>query len=150
MTTYQKPNMDTRFHIDFDWWKQKGWNLRAHLRDQLCQECRAKYAESAPEEFDSVSLDTGEVNRVDILWQVIRTHCSQRPDYITESTPLTTAAFRVFLANDNTPLTPGGLHQFLRHRPPSLILRTLGGHQVYMGIKPVTGPVRRAAFKAAA
>jgi hypothetical protein len=81
------------------------------------------------------------------LWHVIRTHCSQQPEYLAESTPLTTAAFRIFLANDNTPLTPSGMHQFLRRKSPSLILRTLGGHHTYMGIRPVVLPVRRAAPK---
>jgi hypothetical protein len=137
--------MDTKFHIDFDWWQQQGLNLRVHLYDQLCSECRAKYVGSPPEDIDWVSLDTGEVRRVDALWHVIRTHCSQQPEYLAESTPLTTAAFRIFLANDNTPLTPSGMHQFLRRKSPSLILRTLGGHHTYMGIRPVALPVRRTA-----
>lgn len=149
MARYVKPTLDTKFHIDFDWWRQQGKNLRVHLFSQLCPECQAEYADSAPEEFDWVSLDTGEIMRVDILWHVIRTHCSQQPDYITDHTPLTTALFRIFLANDNTPLTPSGLHQVLGRKSPSLILRTIGRHQVYMGIKPVSIPVRRAMKKAA-
>lgn len=149
MMRYVKPTLDTKFHIDFDWWQQQGRDLRVHLYSHLCQECRAEYANRRPEEIDWVSMDTGEVKQVDILWHVIRTHCSQQPDYLSDHTPLTTAVFRVFLANDNTPLTPNGLHQVLARKPASLILRTIGGHQIYMGIRPVSTPVRRVVKKAA-
>ena len=53
-----------------------------------------------------------------------------------ELTPLTTAIFRVFLANGNEPLTPVELAEELG-RPADTILRTIGGFQVYHGIKPV-------------
>ena len=150
MARYVKPTLDTKFHIDLYWWEEKGRNLRVHLQAQLCPECRAKHAGSPPEEIDWVSLETGEVRRVDMLWYVIRTHCSQQPDYISEQTPLTTAVFRIFIANDNTPLTPSGLHQVLGRRSPSLILRTIGGHQVFMGVRPVAAPARRPVHKVAA
>jgi hypothetical protein len=149
MARYVKPSLDTKFHIDFDWWQQQGRNLRVHLYSQLCPECQAEYADRSPEEFDWVSLDTGEIKRIDSLWHVIRTHCSQQPDYLPDRLPLTTAVFRVFLANDNTPLTPSGLHQVLGRKAPGLILRTIGGRQVYMGIRPVSAPVRRIMKKAA-
>jgi hypothetical protein len=149
MARYVKPSLDTRFHIDFDWWEEQGRNLRVYLQSQLCPQCRVEHANQPPEEIDWVSLDTGEVRQVDILWYVVRTHCSQQPDYITEHTPLTTAIFRIFVANDNTPLTPSGLHQILRRKSPTLILRTIGGRQVYMGIRPVSAPVRRVEKQAA-
>ena len=149
MARYIKPTLDTKFHIDFDWWQEKGRNLRVYLESQLCPECRAEHANRPPEAIDWVSLDTGEVEQVDVLWHVIRTHCSQRPDYITEHTPLTTAIFRILVANDNTPLTPSGLHQILRRKSPILILRTISGREVFMGIRPVSMPVRRPEQKAA-
>jgi hypothetical protein len=150
MARYVKPTLDTKFHIDFDWWQQKGWDLQIHLHDLLCSECRADYANTThPQEIDWVSLDTGEVRQVNFLWHVIRTHCSQKPGYITEHTPLTAAVFRIFLANDNTPLTPRGLHQVLGRKSPTLILRTIGGRQIFMGVRPVSVPVRRATQKAA-
>ena len=149
MARYVKPTLDTKFHIDFDWWQENSRKLRVYLESQLCPECRDEYAKRPPEEIDWVSLDTGEVRQVDILWHFIRTHCSQRPDYITDHIPLTTAVFRILIANDNTPLTPSGMHQILRRKSPSLILHTLGGRQVFMGIRPVSIPVRRLEQKAA-
>jgi len=149
MARYIRPNLDTKFHIDFDWWQQKGQDLRVYLNSHLCSECREKYADNPPQEIDWVSPDTGEVREVDILWNAIQTHCSQQAGYITDQTPLTAAVFRVFLSNDNASLTPAGLHQILRRKSPELILRTIGGRQIFKGIKPVTSPVRRKAKKAA-
>jgi hypothetical protein len=149
MARYVKPTLDTKFHIDFDWWQQRGQNLRVYLYSHLCPECRDRYADSPPEDIDLVSPDTGEVRPVDILWHVIRTHCSQQPDYISDQTPLTAAVFRVFLANDNTALTPSGLHRILGRKSPDLILRTIAGRQIYKGIRPVSAPARRKVKKAA-
>jgi len=46
------------------------------------------------------------------------------------------AAFRLFLINDNEPLTPRELADRLA-RDPDTILRTIGGRQVYQGLRPV-------------
>lgn len=138
MGNWARPDANTRFHIDFDWWKKSGQNFRIFLQSHLCTECRAQYASfNHPEEIDWIDPDTGEVAQVDGLWQSLRTCCSQKPDYITDTTPLTAAAFRVFLANDNTPLSPLELHQIIRKKSPEVILRTLAGKEVYQGIKPV-------------
>jgi hypothetical protein len=79
---------------------------------------------------------------VDGLWHSLRVCCSLKPDYINELTPLTTAVFRTFLANGNEPLTSVELGGQL-NRPPATILRTIGGFQIYNGIKPVTGKGRQ-------
>jgi hypothetical protein len=129
MAQYIKPTIETKFHIDFDWWRQQGRDLGVHLRMLLCSEDSATYANSPAREIDWVSPDTGEVKRVDALWEVVRGHCSRQPEFITDHTPLTAAIFRAFVANDNTPLTPVELH--------------IAGSQVYQGIKPVTMPVRK-------
>jgi hypothetical protein len=149
MARYVKPTLDTKFHIDFDWWQQKGQNLRVYLQTHLCDECRERYTGSQSEEIDWVSVETGEVKQINSLWYVIHTHCSQQPDYITDQIPLTSAVFRVFLSNDNTPLTPAGVHRVLGRKSPSLILRTIGGHRIYNGIRPVSVPVFKRQKRAA-
>jgi hypothetical protein len=143
MAQYIKPTIETKFHIDFDWWRQQGRDLGVHLRMLLCSEDSATYANSPAREIDWVSPDTGEVKRVDALWEVVRGHCSRQPEFITDHTPLTAAIFRAFVANDNTPLTPVELHQLLGRKSANLILGTIAGSQVYQGIKPVTMPVRK-------
>lgn len=138
MVRWIKPTVDTKFHIDFRWWERRNQDFRLDLYAQLCEECRGKYPSHKETQLvDWVDPDTAEVQRVDALWQSLMTCCRQKPDYITEYTPLTTAVFRVFLSNGNTPLTPKELHQILGRRTPELILATIGGQQVYHGIRPV-------------
>jgi hypothetical protein len=134
-----KPTLDTKFHIDFDWWEQSGRNFRVHLLSHLCSECQDRYkGYQEAELIDWIDENTGEVTQVDGLWHALRTCCSQKPDYIDQYTPLTTAIFRTFLANGNEPLSASELASRL-HRPADTILRTIGGFQIYNGIKPLTG-----------
>ncbi len=138
MARWIKPNLETKFYIDFDWWEREGRDLRVYLQSHLCPECKDIYTNHrGSEEVDWIDPDTAEVTQVDALWQSLRTHCSSRPDFINESTPLTDAVFRVFLANDNTPLSATELSEKLGRHAPMTILRTLGGRKVYKGIKPV-------------
>jgi hypothetical protein len=137
MARWIRPTVETKFHIDFDWWEEKERNFRLHLLSHLCSECQSRYKDHRETDLvDWVDADTAEVTRVDGLWHSLRICCSQRPEYIDELTPLTTAVFRTFLANGNEPLSPVELQERLR-RPADTILRTIGGVRVYHGIKPV-------------
>lgn len=137
MTRWVKPVLDTKFHIDFDWWDKDSRDLRVHLQQHLCKTCRDIYvSHRGLETVDWIDPDTAEVTAVDGLWHALRTHCSSQPDYITDATPLTDAVFRTFLANGNRPLTSIELGSRL-NRPPTVILRILGRGPVYDGIKPV-------------
>jgi hypothetical protein len=138
MVRWTKPDLETKFHIDFDWWEREGRDLRVYLQSHLCPECKVTYSNHrGSAEVDWIDPDTAEVTRVDALWQSLRTHCSQRPDFITENIPLTDAVFRVFLANGNAPLSPIELHEILSRYTSEVILRTLGGRRIYQGIRPV-------------
>jgi hypothetical protein len=144
MAKWIKPNLNTKFHVDFDWWKRSGRDFRVFLRGNLCPECqRTFHASLDTEEIDWIDPDTAEVKRVDGLWQALRTHCSKLPDYITDETPLVTAIFRTFLANDNTPLSAIELQQQIGKKTPTLILRTIGGYKVYDGLRPVAPKPRK-------
>ncbi|MFO7918540.1 MAG: hypothetical protein R6V13_10720 [Anaerolineae bacterium] len=136
---WQRPTVDTKFHIDLDWWENKGRDIRIHMRDVLCEECREEYGENFLDlgEVDWVDEQTGEVERVDPLWHSIRTCCSSRSDYITPDTPIVDAVFRTFLANGNEPLSIQELYDLLDRRPPDVLLRILTAGQIYMGIRPV-------------
>lgn len=132
-----KPTVDTKFHIDREWWNEKGRNFRVHLLSHLCAECQARYKNyQEADVIDWIDADTGEVSQVDGLWHSLRVCCSRKPDYVDDLTPLTTAIFRTFLANGNSPLSPAELAKQL-NRPAGTILRTIGGFNVYNGIKPV-------------
>ena len=129
---------DTKFHIDTEWWENSGRDFRLYLRDQLCEECRDRFADHQnTENVDWVDPDTGEVHQTDALRECLRTRCANDPDYINERLPLASACFRVFLANNNTPLSPQELNQLLPWLSSERIKSTLGGHQVYLGLRPV-------------
>lgn len=138
--TWFRPTVDTKFHIDYEWWEQSGRDFRLHLREQLCPECRERFPDHRnTENVDWVHPETGEVHRTDALWECLRTRCANDPDFINERLPIAAACFRIFLANNNTPLSPQELHQLLPWKSAQTILRTLGGRRVYLGIRPVTG-----------
>ncbi|MBO9361500.1 MAG: hypothetical protein J7452_04785 [Thermoflexus sp.] len=138
-----KPTLDTPFHIDLDWWKRKGQDLRAYLISHLCPEHRERLL-AYPEdmEIDCVDPETAEVRRVDGLWHILLQHCSRQSDFITSQTPLTDAVFRLLLLNSNQPMTPRQIAQALQKRTgrwedPQKILQTIGGRVVHQGIRPV-------------
>ena len=133
-----RPTIETKFQIDFDWWEKSGKNFRLYLRDQLCDECRERFADrSNTENVDWVDPDTGEVHRTDALRECLRTRCANDPEFINERLPIASACFRIFLANNNAPMSPQELSQLILWRTPQEILRTLGGRQVYLGLRPV-------------
>ncbi len=137
MPAWTRPTVNTKFHIDFDWWAEQGRNFRVTLLSHLCPECRAGFDNFREAELiDWVDENTGEVTRVDGLWHSLRTCCSTKPDFINELTPLTTAVFRTFLANGNEPLTSIEISERL-HRPAETVLRTIAGPNVYQGIRPL-------------
>ncbi len=138
MGKWIKPDVNTKFHIDFDWYERENRSLRVFLYSQLCPECQKTYTNYRDAELiDWVDPETAEVSQVDGLWHALRTHCSQLPDYIDGRMSLTAAIFRVFLANDNTPLSPIELSEIIGKRSPETILRTIAGKRVYKGIRPV-------------
>lgn len=148
MAVWVKPTLDTKLHIDFDWWKEKDANFRVVLQSRLCDTCREQFASlGTVGEIDWIDPDTAEITRVDGLWHSLRTCCSEKPGYITEKTPLTEAAFRIFLANNNTPLTPVELHHIIEWKTPETILSALAGKRIYMGIKPVAQQKSKAKAK---
>lgn len=132
-----KPTLQTRFHIDFDWWVQNDRDWRVYLRSYLCPGHQESFANTGSDDLvDWIDPETAEVTQVDGLQHVLISHCARMDDFITDRTALVDAIFRTFLANGNTPLTPIELADQLG-RPPGTILRMLsGGPRVYKGLRP--------------
>jgi hypothetical protein len=122
-----KPTLETPYHVDYGWWDKADRNLRVYLKSHLCALHRDMYSES--------SVDTT-IDWVDSYTAEVRTHCSQQPDYITNDTSVVDAVFRVFLVNDNHPLSPRELAERIG-KDPELILKTISGKTVYKGLRPV-------------
>jgi hypothetical protein len=133
-----RPSINTKFHIDYDWWDRAERDLEVYLRSHLCPTHQETYADVDPaRKVDHVDPETGEVTRVAGIQHVLISHCAQQPGYLSGQTSLVNAVFRVFLSNGNTPLSPEELSERIG-RPAQMILRTLTGPRVYKGIRPYT------------
>jgi hypothetical protein len=132
-----RPSLETRFHIDYEWWDRADRDLEVYQRSHLCAEHQERYADlDAGTKVDFVDPETAIVTRVGGLEHVLISHCSRQEDYVTPQTTLVNAVFRIFSANGNQPLSTVELGERL-NKPPKTILRTLSGARVYKGIRPI-------------
>jgi hypothetical protein len=132
-----KPSLQTPFHIDFDWWQKNERDWHVYLRSLLCPEHQEVFANvQEGEMIDWVDPKTAEVKPVDGIQHTLMSHCARRPEFVTEQTAIVEAVFRLFLTNDNHPMTAEELGIRL-NRPPQTILRTLSGPRVYKGLRPL-------------
>ena len=140
--SFVKPTLNTRFHIDYDWWDRAERDLSVYLQSHLCPHHREVFQGYGGEQVvDWVDPQTGEVIRVNGVQHALRVHCSQQPDYISEHTSLVDSVFRVFLAKGNQQLTASELADAIgRPSDADTILRTLSSARVYKGLRPVTVP----------
>jgi len=137
--SFIKPTLQTRYHIDFDWWKSHDSNWHIFLFGCLCEEHQAMFdRQSESIMIDWVDPDTAEITLVDGLQTTLMNHCAKLPNFVTPNTTMIDAIFRVFLANGNNPMTPLELSDKIG-KPAETILRTLSGFQVYKGIRPFHG-----------
>jgi hypothetical protein len=137
MTKWKRPSLETKFHIDYQWWTNNGKDIRVAVRGQLCSECQQRFPDHRnTESVDWVDPNTGEVEQADALLQCLRSECAHKPDFVSRGNPLITNVFRIFLLNGNQALTPRELHQHVQWQEPETILRTLAGGTVYMGLRP--------------
>lgn len=133
-----RPTVNTPFHIDWGWFEQNQLDPESAVRRQLCYRCQQQFEEGlAVEEVDYVDPESGEVLRMDNLRESILAHCREQRDYISEETPLMQSVFRLFLANNNTPLTPQEIAHHLSRADADTILRVLTS-----GVKSGVVPLR--------
>ena len=131
-----KPTLTTPFHVDFDWWQKNERDWHVYLRSLLCQEHQELFeGVQEGEMIDWIDSKTAEVKQVDGIQHTLMSHCARLPEFVTEQTAMIEAIFRVFMTNDNRPMTVEELGVELG-RPAQTILRTLSGPRVYKGIRP--------------
>ena len=131
-----KPTLNTRYYIDFNWWKTHDNNWRVFLKECLCAEHKELYAQSDDDtQIDTIDPETAEVVLIDGVQHVLINHCAQQPDFLTNNTTLVDAVFKILLAQGNKPLTIMDISKII-DRPAETILRTLSGRQIYKGIMP--------------
>ena len=130
-----KPTLETKFHVDYDWWQRTPDDLRTYLLSHLPAEQRDRISQSEVDQMvDYIDPETGEVLRLDELRLALQ-QAAEEPDFINEQTSLVDCIFRVFLKNNNQPLSPNELSNYAG-RPAETILKTLSGRRIYMGIRP--------------
>ena len=112
---------------------RSNWQRRRHA----CASCREWALNNQDELFDWIDPETGEVFQIDLLWHKIYSHCHEDPAFFERRAPLTSAIFRTFIINNNSPLSCIELYERLQKKSPELILRTIGSRRVYNGIKAI-------------
>jgi hypothetical protein len=133
-----RPTLDTPFHIDWGWFERNQLNAESFVRGQLCYSCHQKFENGLEvEEVDHIDPETGEVFRMDNLRESILAHCQLQPDYLAPDVPVAQAILRIFLANNNHPLSALELSQRLRRSDAESLLRLLTASGVKNGIVPV-------------
>jgi hypothetical protein len=132
-----RPTLETRYHIDYDWWARSKGDLDLYMAQHLCVAHREELGghSIADTRFEWIDPVTGQILRVDSLQYVLLTHCSLQPEYVSERTTLVDAVFRALLAGGNRPLTPVELAE-RTGRSAETILRTLSGDEIYRGLRP--------------
>jgi len=131
----KRPTADTRFHIDFDWWERSELDLKTYLFSRLDLGDETSL-DMGVEQVDLVDDATGEVRTVDGFQYALQTYFSQLPEEFVRHTTLVDAVFYVLLANANRPMNAGELSEWVG-REPAVILKTLSGHRIYQGIRPL-------------
>ncbi len=132
-----KPNLKTRFHIDYLWWDRANDDLRTYLLSHLLPEQREKLSHASKDStIDYIDAETGEVLRLSELELAIQEAASD-PNFINQQTSTVDSVFRALLKNNNQPLTPEELADHTQ-RDPEVILKTLSGRQIYKGIRPIS------------
>lgn len=132
-----KPTLDTRYHIDYDWWDHNtDEKLRPYLISHLPPEVRERFnAQSLHEDrqVDYVDPDTGEISKLDALSLALR-QATQAPDFL-EGASMVDGVFRVFLRNGNQPASVREIAEQIQ-TDPKRVLDLL--KKVYKGIRPYT------------
>ncbi|MGB8647002.1 MAG: hypothetical protein WCF84_17330 [Anaerolineae bacterium] len=123
-------DVNTKFQIDLDLWKAQGRDFREQLYDELCEDCKRLYSLDNPRQVDRVSPTTGEIVRVDGIWECLMDDCGRQPDYIAPRMPMTRAILRTILASGNIPMTAAELHKRIGRGNPQVILKELLGPEM--------------------
>jgi hypothetical protein len=135
-----RPDENTRFRVDYAWWAERGRDVRVLIREQLCPECSARFeGYKDNQDIDWVDPSTGEVTVVDGLRYSLRECCSRKEDYVTRTTPLATAVFRVLVADGDTPLSAAEIQERIGKSDPKTLLRILLGQEMrtHYGVRPI-------------
>ncbi len=131
-------DINTKFRIDLDYWKNQGRDFHEQLYDELCADCKRLYTLEDRREVDRIDQATGEVTRWDAVWECLMDECGHQPGFVGPKMPLTRAIVRALLANGNMPMSAAELHKRIGKGTPQIILKELLGPEMENdGIMPL-------------
>ena len=134
-SSLKRVNPDTRFYVDYEWWKESNIDLKTYLFTRLGIGQDAEL-DSEIDEIDMVDPATGEVRRVDGFQYMIQSYFAELPEDFFTQTLFVDAVFCVLLANANQPLSAQEIAERV-NKPVDMVIRTLGGPKIYQGIRPI-------------
>ncbi len=133
-----KPTLDTRYHIDYDWWQHHTEEkLRPYLISHLPPEVRERFNAQVTtdhRQVDYIDPITGEVSKCDELELALR-QAAQSPDFL-NGVSMVDAVFRFFLRNGNRPASVRDIAEHIQADPKRVL--DLLKNKVYKGIRPYT------------
>jgi hypothetical protein len=134
-THLKRPSLDTKFHIDFDWWDESDLDLKTYLFSRL-EIGDESTLDLGVDHVDLVDPETAEVRQVDGFQFALQTYFNQLPDDFAQQSSMVDAIFFVLLANANKPMSARELAQNVA-RDPDMVLKTISGGRIYQGIRPI-------------
>jgi hypothetical protein len=132
---HSSTDVNTPFHIDFEWWESSGRNFNRFLAEILESDDGA--ISDHQETLDYIDPATAEVHQLSALWTQVLTERASKPDYITSSTPMTNALLRALIENRNKPMTAAEMQRRISRGNPKALLRVLRTARLQYGIVPV-------------
>lgn len=133
-----RPTVNSYFHVDWDWFRRNKLGIKSLVHNQLCPQCLREFSEGVEvQDVDYIDPETGEVFKINNLWEAILAHCQWQPNYLDNNMPLNQRILRVFLASNNEPMTVKALARELGLYDPNFLLRVLMASGVQNGVVPV-------------
>ena len=133
-----RPTGDTPFQINWSWFERNNINAQSLVRNQLNYKWRQRFDNGLEiKEVDYINSETGEVFKMDNMREAILAECQWEPDYITRDMPLLQSILRLFLANNNQPMTVVEMARRLERHDSNAILNLLTASKIQNGITPI-------------
>ena len=130
-----RPTGDTPFQINWSWFERNNINAQSLVRNQLNYKWRQRFDNGLEiKEVDYINSETGEVFKMDNMREAILAECQWEPDYITRDMPLLQSILRLFLANNNQPMTVVEMARRLERHDSNAILNLLTASKIQNGI----------------
>lgn len=123
---------NTKFFIDYSWWDGAGRSLEGYLQSKLGTDI--SLGDDGPS-IDLVDMETGEVQALSGFEYAIQAHFNQQSADFMQKGSLVDGVFAVLLSNGNRPMRATEIAEAVG-RPAETIYRTLGGKQIFLGIRP--------------